>query len=182
MKAFTAPLLELAEFDTIQKTKYREPGMIQIAGSTGSQKGHLAYALAREDRRVLYVVQDEEKAKEILEEYQFLDAGVFFYPAKDFLFYRADIRGKYLTQKRMEVIRALREEEKVTVVTTIDALMDGVRPPSGINGQIFTLRVGDMSDLEELKVRLSKMDTTEKSRLKDQGSLLYEVGFWTCTP
>ena len=47
MKAFTAPLLELAEFDTIQKTKYREPGMIQIAGSTGSQKGHLAYALAR---------------------------------------------------------------------------------------------------------------------------------------
>ena len=110
MKAFTAPLLELAEFDTIQKTKYREPGMIQIAGSTGSQKGHLAYALAREDRRVLYVVQDEEKAKEILEEYQFLDAGVFFYPAKDFLFYRADIRGKYLTQKRMEVIRALREE------------------------------------------------------------------------
>ena len=66
MKAFTAPLLELAEFDTIQKTKYREPGMIQIAGSTGSQKGHLAYALAREDRRVLYVVQDEEKAKEIL--------------------------------------------------------------------------------------------------------------------
>ena len=51
MKAFTAPLLELAEFDTIQKTKYREPGMIQIAGSTGSQKGHLAYALAREDRR-----------------------------------------------------------------------------------------------------------------------------------
>ena len=60
MKAFTAPLLELAEFDTIQKTKYREPGMIQIAGSTGSQKGHLAYALAREDRRVLYVVQDED--------------------------------------------------------------------------------------------------------------------------
>ena len=57
MKAFTAPLLELAEFDTIQKTKYREPGMIQIAGSTGSQKGHLAYALAREDRRVLYVVR-----------------------------------------------------------------------------------------------------------------------------
>ena len=77
MKAFTAPLLELAEFDTIQKTKYREPGMIQIAGSTGSQKGHLSYALAREDRRVLYVVQDEEKAKEILEEYQFLMPGSF---------------------------------------------------------------------------------------------------------
>ena len=182
MKAFTAPLLELAEFDTIQKTKYREPGMIQIAGSTGSQKGHLAYALAREDRRVLYVVQDEEKAKEILEEYQFLDAGVFFYPAKDFLFYRADIRGKYLTQKRMEVIRALREEEKVTVVTTIDALMDGVRPPSGINGQIFTLRVGDMSDLEELKVRLSKMGYDREIQIEGPGQFAVRGGILDVYP
>ena len=116
-----------------------------------------------------FMLCDEEKAKEILEEYQFLDAGVFFYPAKDFLFYRADIRGKYLTQKRMEVIRALREEEKVTVVTTIDALMDGVRPPSGINGQIFTLRVGDMSDLEELKVRLSKMGYDREIQIEGPG-------------
>ena len=45
------PLLELAEFETIQKTKYRGKGMIQIAGSTGSQKSHLAYALSGDGRR-----------------------------------------------------------------------------------------------------------------------------------
>ena len=71
MKAFTEPLLELAEFETIQKTKYRGKGMIQIAGSTGSQKSHLAYALSGDGRRILYILADEEKAKEVLEEYQF---------------------------------------------------------------------------------------------------------------
>ena len=123
MKAFTEPLLELAEFETIQKTKYRGKGMIQIAGSTGSQKSHLAYALSGDGWRILYILADEEKAKEVLEEYQFLDGEVLFYPAKDFLFYRADIRGKYLVKQRMEVFRALKEEENVTVITTIGALM-----------------------------------------------------------
>ena len=85
MKAFTEPLLELAEFETIQKIKYRNNGMIQIAGSTGSQKSHLAYALSQDSRRVLYIVGDEEKAKEVVEEYQFLDTEVFIILQKIFV-------------------------------------------------------------------------------------------------
>ena len=91
MKAFTEPLLELAEFESIQKTKFKGKGMIQIAGSTGSQKSHLAYALSEDSSRVLYVTADEEKAKEVLEEYEFLEGEARYYPAKDLLFYRADI-------------------------------------------------------------------------------------------
>ena len=161
MKAFTEPLLELAEFETIQKTKYRGKGMIQIAGSTGSQKSHLAYALSGDGRRILYILADEEKAKEVLEEYQFLDGEVLFYPAKDFLFYRADIRGKYLVKQRMEVFRALKEEENVTVITTIGALMDGVRPPLKGRRQIW----------KNLFKGYPQWDMTGKYRLKGRGSL-----------
>ena len=80
------------------------------------------------------------------------------------------------------MIRALREEEKVTVVTTIDALMDGVRPPSGINGQIFTLRVGDMSDLEELKVRLSKMGYDREIQIEGPGQFAVRGGILDVYP
>ena len=118
--------------------------------NTGSQKSHLAYALSGDGRRILYILADEEKAKEVLEEYQFLDGEVLFYPAKDFLFYRADIRGKYLVKQRMEVFRALKEEENVTVITTIGALMDGVRPPLKIDEEVFSVRTGETSDQEEL--------------------------------
>ena len=176
MKAFTAPLLELAEFDTIQKTKYREPGMIQIAGSTGSQKSHLAYALSGDGRRILYILADEEKAKEVLEEYQFLDGEVLFYPAKDFLFYRADIRGKYLVKQRMEVFRALKEEENVTVITTIGALMDGVRPPLKIDEEVFSVRTGETSDLEELVQRLSAMGYDREVQIEGPGQFAVRGG------
>lgn len=176
MKAFTEPLLELAEFETIQKTKYRGKGMIQIAGSTGSQKSHLAYALSGDSRRVLYILADEEKAKEVLEEYQFLDGEVLFYPAKDFLFYRADIRGKYLVKQRMEVFRALKEEEKVTVITTIEALMDGVRPPLKIDQEVFSVCTGDTADLEELVQRLSAMGYDREVQIEGPGQFAVRGG------
>ena len=176
MKAFTEPLLELAEFETIQKTKYRGKGMIQIAGSTGSQKSHLAYALSGDGRRILYILADEEKAKEVLEEYQFLDGEVLFYPAKDFLFYRADIRGKYLVKQRMEVFRALKEEENVTVITTIGALMDGVRPPLKIDEEVFSVRTGETSDLEELVQRLSAMGYDREVQIEGPGQFAVRGG------
>ena len=176
MKAFTEPLLELAEFETIQKTKYRGKGMIQIAGSTGSQKSHLAYALSGDGRRILYILADEEKAKEVLEEYQFLDGEVLFYPAKDFLFYRADIRGKYLVKQRMEVFRALKEEENVTVITTIGALMDGVRPPLKIDEEVFSVRTGETSDLEELVQRLSAMGYDREVQIEGSGQFAVRGG------
>ena len=176
MKAFTEPLLELAEFETIQKTKYRGKGMIQIAGSTGSQKSHLAYALSGDGRRILYILADEEKAKEVLEEYQFLDGEVLFYPAKDFLFYRADIRGKYLVKQRMELFRALKEEENVTVITTIGALMDGVRPPLKIDEEVFSIRTGETSDLEELVQRLSAMGYDREVQIEGPGQFAVRGG------
>lgn len=176
MKAFTEPLLELAEFETIQKTKYRGKGMIQIAGSTGSQKSHLAYALSGDGRRILYILADEEKAKEVLEEYQFLDGEVLFYPAKDFLFYRADIRGKYLVKQRMEVFRALKEEENVTVITTIGALMDGVRPPFKNDEEVFSVRTGETSDLEELVQRLSAMGYDREVQIEGPGQFAVRGG------
>ena len=176
MKAFTEPLLELAEFETIQKTKYRGKGMIQIAGSTGSQKSHLAYALSGDGRRILYILADEEKAKEVLEEYQFLDGEVLFYPAKDFLFYRADIRGKYLVKQRMEVFRALKDEENVTVITTIGALMDGVRPPLKIDEEVFSVRTGETSDLEELVQRLSAMGYDREVQIEGPGQFAVRGG------
>lgn len=182
MKAFTEPLFELAEFENIQKIKYREKGMIQIAGSTGSQKSHLAYALSGDSRRILYILSDEEKAKEILEEYQFLDVNVFFYPAKDFLFYQADIRGKYLIKQRMEVLKALKEEETVTVITTIDALMDGIQPPAEVERAVTSLHTGDVVDLQQLENRLSDMGYDREVQIEGPGQFAVRGGILDVYP
>ena len=109
MQAFVAPLMELAEFETIQKKRKEKKGMIQIAGCVTSQKTHLMYALSDGFANKIIAVSSETKAKQIYEEYKFLDQDVYLYPAKDLLFYQADLRGKYLIKQRMEVFQAMLE-------------------------------------------------------------------------
>ncbi|OUP64022.1 transcription-repair coupling factor [Drancourtella sp. An177] len=176
MKAFTEPLLELAEFETIQKTKKQKAGLLQIAGCTGSQKTHLAYALAEDGTRSLYVLSNEERAKEVYEEYRFLDPDVYFYPARDFLFYQADIRGIFLTKQRMEVMRALLEEERATVITTIDALMDAVDSLEAIRAKVFCMEVGQTMDFEKLKETMVSMGYRREEQIEGPGQFAVRGG------
>ncbi len=67
---------------------------------------------------------DERNAKEIYEDYRFYDKNYYFYPAKDLLFFQADIHGNLLIRQRMCVIQALLEQKELTVVTSIDGCMD----------------------------------------------------------
>ena len=43
---------------------------------------------------------------------RFYDKKIYSYPAKDLLFFQADIHGNLLIRQRMKVIRALLEEKR----------------------------------------------------------------------
>ncbi len=60
----------------------------------------------------LVVFSNEEKAKKAYEEYLLFGEETYLYPARDLLFYYADIKGKTLTNRRMEVLRAIAEKRK----------------------------------------------------------------------
>ena len=131
MKALTVPLTELADYQEMIRIRTKEYGVLQITGCVNSQKTHLMYALGQGIRFRLGIYSSDEKAKQAYEEHRFLEENTYYYPAKDLLFYHADIKGKYLLSQRMEVVRALMELEEgreITVLTTADALLDGLPP------------------------------------------------------
>ena len=78
-----------------------------LTGCVNSQKTHMMYALSDGCCYKVIACSSEAKAKQIYEEYRFLDAAISFYPAKDLLFYQADIRSKELVSQRMQVIQAV---------------------------------------------------------------------------
>ena len=157
MKSFTAPLLELAGYEEIQKKFRARAGMTLISGCVTSQKTHMIHALSDGCPYTVIVLSDEEKAKKMLEEYRFLDENVCFYPAKDFLFYQADIHGKELIRQRIEAIRMMLEkgEEGVTIITTFDAFMDKMVSKESLKKQIMMLKSGDVVDFEKLTSQIS---------------------------
>ena len=97
MLAFLEPLEELADYQEIVQKRGKAEGILQIAGCVSSQKTHLMYALGDGFEYRVIVFSSEEKAKQAYEEYKMLEENTFLYPAKDLLFYHADIKGAALT-------------------------------------------------------------------------------------
>lgn len=184
MKTFTAPLLELAGYEEIQKKYRTKSGMTLIGGCVTSQKTHMIYALSDGCPYTVIVLSDEEKAKKMLEEYRFLEENVCFYPAKDFLFYQADIHGKELVRERIEAIRMMLEKGKdgVTIITTFDAFMDKMVSKENLQKQIMTLKAGDVVDLEQLICQISGLGYDREAQIDGPGQFAVRGGILDIYP
>ena len=123
MQALIAPLKELAEYDEIRKVTRQGKGTVALSGCVDSQKLHMIYGLSDGLKYKVIVTYNDLKAKEIYEEYRFYDRNVMLYPAKDLIFFQADIHGNQLVQERIKTLRRVVEGKPVTIVTTYAALM-----------------------------------------------------------
>ena len=154
MKAFLTPLQGLAEFEQIKEKSKTNKGILQVSGCMESQKSHLMYGLSGIAPYRLILAEDERRAREIYEDYRFYDRKVYSYPAKDLLFFQADIHGNLLIRQRMKVIKALLEEKELTVVTSIDGCMDFLESLEKIKEQLIHYASDSTVDIEQLKNQL----------------------------
>ena len=154
MKAFLTPLQGLAEFEQIKEKSKTNKGILQVSGCMESQKSHLMYGLSGIAPYRLILAEDERRAREIYEDYRFYDRKVYSYPAKDLLFFQADIHGNLLIRQRMKVIKALLEEKELTVVTSIDGCMDFLESLEKIKEQLIHYESDSTVDIEQLKNQL----------------------------
>lgn len=137
MKVLTAPLLELAEFEEGKAFLDQGRASVGFTGLYDSQKLHMVYGLSDGFCQKIIVTFSDKKARDICNEYRFYDRNAYFYPARDLIFYQADVTGGELTRERMRVLRALLEGRPVTVVTTIAALMTPQVPLSNIASHVL---------------------------------------------
>lgn len=154
MKAFLTPLQGLAEFEQIKEKSKTNKGILQVSGCMESQKSHLMYGLSGIAPYRLILAEDERRAREIYEDYRFYDRKVYSYPAKDLLFFQADIHGNLLIRQRMKVIKALLKEKELTVVTSIDGCMDFLESLEKIKEQLIHYESDSTVDTEQLKNQL----------------------------
>ena len=123
MQALLSPLQELAEYSDMKKSIQSDNGVTSVSGCVDSQKLHMLYGLAEGFKYKVIVTYNDLRAKELFEEYKFYDHNVLLYPAKDLIFFQADIHGNQLTKERIKTLRRLAEKKPMTIVTTFAALM-----------------------------------------------------------
>ena len=148
-ETFTEPLESQAEFQNIKDHLRKNRGMMMVSGCTESQKANLAYALAREDFRAVIITENDLKARAFYEDYCFYHENTWFYPAKDLLFYQADVRSGLMDSERVAAIRAVLTDPKAALVLSMPSLMDPVTPADLFRHSILTIRRDE--DLELTK-------------------------------
>ena len=176
MEAFLTPLQGLAEYEQICEQSRNNHGIIQITGCMESQKAHLIYGLSKMTCCHLILAEDEKRGRELYEDYQFYDKKVLFYPAKDLLFFQADIHGNLLIRQRMKVIKALIEEEECTVITSIDGCMDYLEPLEKIKTHLIHYKNNSTVDIEQLKEQLVKLGYERMGQVEMPGQFSVRGG------
>lgn len=181
MKAFIEPLQELSGYEDMTKAAM-QPGLVTISGCIDAQKPHMIYTLGRTRSRRLIVTFHEQKAKELYDDYRFFDPSVVYYPAKDVLFYQSDIRGNLLTAERISALRAIHENEQLTVITTFDALMNTMPRDAQVWDSVLHIAQGDTLDLDALVEQLVRMGYERQYQVDNIGQFALRGGILDIFP
>ena len=176
MEALLGPLKELAEFEEARKELLKKNGIIEINGCADSQKLHMSYGFSDGFKYKIIVTYSEQKAKEIYEDYQFYDKQVCLYPAKDLIFYQADIHGNLLTKQRLKCLKALILREPATIVTTFDAFMDHIVPLPVIEEHMMELSTNDTLDMKDFARELTALGYERNYQIESEGQFSIRGG------
>ena len=99
-RIFANPLAELIEYEEMNQELERGNGPLQVSGCMDSQKVHLIQETALSFPWKLVVTYDDSRAREIYEDFGCFRQDVWMYPAKDLLFYSADIHGNLMARRK----------------------------------------------------------------------------------
>lgn len=176
MKTFLEPLKELKEFNHIRDNITLKNTPVHVSGCIDSQKCHLISGLSEGYRNKVIITYNELKAKEIYEDYKLYDKNVFLYPAKDIIFYSADIHGNAITKDRLTIIKRLILKQPATIITTLDGGMDKLLPIERIEKSVVTVKVGKNIDLEKMKEKLVNLGYEREGQVDGSGEFAIRGG------
>ncbi|MCM1144349.1 MAG: transcription-repair coupling factor [Blautia sp.] len=176
MRALLAPLGELGEYDEIVKTLKKDKAALAISGCVDSEKLHMIYGLSDGFKNKIIVTFSDLKAKELYEDYQFYDRNVMVYPAKDLIFFQADIHGNQLSMQRMKCLRRLMEGKPTTLITTYDALMTPQVPLSVLRKSVISINRQSIVDENKLALRLAELGYEKNYQVEAPGQFSIRGG------
>lgn len=176
MNTFTEPLSELKEFNIIKSNVALKNLPIHITGCIESQKCHLIHGIGKEYPFRLIITYNELKAKEIYEDYKLYDKNVYLYPAKDIIFYSADIHGNAIVRERLKILKRYIENQPTTIVMSIDGAMDRVLPVELIRDCVISIEDTGTVDLSKLQNQLVHLGYERQAQVGGPGEFAVRGG------
>ena len=183
MSSFQNPLEGLDVYRALEEKLKKRGGPVLVTGLADAAKGQFAEAVLAAERPLkLYVTYDELRARELYEDLLSFGADAMFYPAKDLLFFAADVRSHELSAVRIDVRRRIAESGSGFVVTTIDALMDKLEAPERFLRRCLRIHASDRLDLGETAKQLAALGYERSAEVDGRGQFSVRGGILDVFP
>ena len=183
MSRFRNPLQALDVYRALTEKLRRREGPVLVSGLADAAKGQFAEALG-DDRYPLklLVTYDEVRARELQEDLQSFGADALLYPAKDLLFFAADVRSNELSALRIDIRRRIAESGSGFVVTTIDGLMDKLEAPERFLRRCLRIAASDRLQLGETAKELAALGYERTAEVDGRGQFSVRGGILDVFP
>ena len=155
MEIITKCLENNPEIKQLKKAVTDHTSPVLASGMAEGQKAHIATLLGKTK---LIIASSPLKAQQLYSDISYFDkTSAVLYPPKDIIFYSADIKSREIIKTRFEILSRLMSGEELTVVTTVEALLDRLVPRRVFESFILTLRTGGELKTDDFAKRLVLM-------------------------
>ena len=182
LKTLLEPLEEINAYKMVAEDIEREKFPVHISGCIDTQKCHLIYGLSHSEHWRVIIASNEIKAREIYDDYKLFDRDVLFYPAKDIIFFGADIQGSAISTERLKVVDAMLKNDSGTIVTTIDAGLDCIMDSQASKSSRFVIGETDIVNMDILEKKLVDMGYERQTQVEKPGDFSVRGGITDIFP
>ncbi len=176
MNSFTSLLQGSTEYLQTKKALEQGKTPVHVTGCVDSQKCHFVASLFDEYKVRVIVTYNELRAREICEDLKLFGANPRLYPAKDLIFYQADIKGNAIVKERAAAIKEMLSGDPVTVVMSIDAALDKILPLEKVKNSIVKVGMEGSLDSAELEQKLVALGYERTSQVSAPGEFAVRGG------
>ena len=153
-------------------------GFVNVTGTTGegTDRVFMMQGFGDDASVRLILTYNDRRAEELYSDMKFYGRDVYMYPAKDILFFSADVHGNAITRRRMEVLRRLATGEPCTIIATVDAMYDKIPALSYMKKYVINIHVAQSLDLDELKGKLVDLGYEKTDSVEEPGQFAIRGG------
>ena len=173
LKGLMDPLITSDKFKSIQSS-INNNKLIEVNGLSEPAKSFLISSIYDVlNKSIVIVTHSDLEAKNLYEDMNLYMSNVYYFPAREIVFYNIDAISGDLRWARLKIIKEILSKRKNIIVTSIDAFASRYAPKELFKKHTKVLKVGEQIDFSNLIKLLveSGYERTEMTESKGEFSV-----------
>ena len=183
LKGALQPLIDSSTFNEVIADIKSNKYPININGLSDSGKSYSIFGIYDNvNSPMVILTHSDMEAKNIYEDLSFYTNDVYYFPAKEVVFYNIDAISGDLRWARLKVIKEILNSSNKIIVTSIDSLTSVYTPKELFIEYNITLNVDDDVDFKELSRKLLECGYERVEAVEGKGEFSLRGGILDVFP